>query len=404
MCAHACELEKSAGVREPCRPEKYLTYVSPHTGRKGDIMNMKRRIIVIAALMLTALVAWTCAGAEPGEGLISSCTLEQLFEYRDCLNPEIQDQPDFDKVDLVFVTPKANADYSARVMSYAHAVTSEQTVGGLRFTASRALAVNNLCAVEWTIENVADEARLLVAGVPLTDGKGGACSINTGSGKVLLPGERMRCATQTMTPGLEGDTCEFSIAYSEYRIAQDAIPADRTKDCQPDEEDVELLGEATFSLTLDRASAPVMSALKPGEVREIEWQGSTLRITEAWQSISDGSYTVMRIFDTREEALAHDVWGDDWWDMQPYTALSEEGHGWIKVGGGEADDEPVQLEDGRWGFSMTHTAALLNWLPDGKVYMVPWLPGEDGLAVPQWDSAVELALQYELGGQTEPGE
>ncbi|MGN0742183.1 MAG: hypothetical protein ACI4L8_06005 [Candidatus Fimadaptatus sp.] len=351
----------------------------------------------IMAVLLVLAMTCACAGAEPEAvvGPLAASSLEELFSYRECLNPEIAQQPGFDKDDLEYETPAASAAYCARLMAHVETLESVQEQGELRMTARRALAVNSLCALEWTIENIGDEPLLLDYGMMETNGEVGAVSAFGGGNMVLLPGEYVECAAANMTPGLSGAECEIRLHYATYRLPAGKVPKDRSAELYPDEADIGPVGEYEFALTVPRSAERVMSALAQGETRDYEWQGSTLRLTEARQSISDGSYTVLRIFDTREEALAHDPGSDDWWDVQFYTELTDEGSAWVKVGGGSMDDEPFELEDGRWAYSITHTAELLNWLPEGRVYMVPWLPGEDGMAVPQWDSAVELAMTHE---------
>lgn len=350
---------------------------------------MNNTIKRIITLILTALLCIS-ASAEMDE----KNTLENLFTFNICINPEIAEQENFDKSQLIFVTPPENDAYRARVLSYARAGDFTETINGLKITVLRKLAVNSLCAMEWTIENVSGEPRYIEPGMMTVNGQVGAYSGSSSLGSVLLPGERRQFVAATMLPELEGESCEAAIPCGEYRIAAEAIAAAEDKEWTPDEDQIEPIGEALFTVTIARDTEPVLRAQQDVNA-QIKWRDSMLAVEEAWQSISNGSYTVLRIFDTYEQAAANNPCDDETgWDFELYCDQEENGGMWISIGGGVLDDIPFELDDGRWAYALNKTAEMLNWLPEnGTVYVVPRTMGEDGMLIEDWTAAIKLQLQ-----------
>ncbi|MBQ8507951.1 MAG: hypothetical protein IJ466_11050 [Clostridia bacterium] len=337
---------------------------------------MKRCICLMFALLI-----FGCALAE------EDARLEQMFLYRICLNPEIAQQPDFDKSDLIWEQPTENRAYQELVMSYAMSLNMTQEKNGLRFTALRGISVNNLCALEWSIENISGEPRQLGEGWMHADGETGAYSVHSLNGVVLRPGEMKTGMAMLMIPDLNGDTVELSIEYSEYAIGEMDIAAAQSAQSGAsavnDDEASPALCSEIFTIELPRSTAPELLRLE--FPIETEWRDSTLRVENAQLSLSNGIFTILRIFDTREAALAEPSWE---WDFELLEVPGEVTCEWIRVGGGTFDDEPFEMEDGRWAYRLTKTAEFINHLPD-KLYIVPRTEGENGY-MPEWDAAIEL--------------
>ncbi|MGI6182577.1 MAG: hypothetical protein ACOYIH_00570 [Candidatus Fimadaptatus sp.] len=317
-------------------------------------------------------------------------SLEQLFTY--AVLPEGAEEP-LGKApeDIELVVPGENEAYRAGLLKHVRARHESAGQGAVRIRALRSISVNTLTALEWSVENVSDAPILLTGGGMSVNGTCGAVSRAVNSDRILMPGEIMLCVAADQQPWLTGDAVSATVMYDVYSVAEGALPEDTGEEFFPEEGDAQLMGKAELAIELERSIVPALSALKSGEVIEREWRGSTLRVTQAWQSLSAGAYTVQRIFDTREQALANSPFADDWWDARPYCAPDEGGGDWIMIGGGSGDDEPVMLEDGRWAYSVTHTADMLNYLPGSKVYIVPVTrDGED------YQSAIELELTMEI--------
>lgn len=336
---------------------------------------MKRFVCIICALAMLL----SCSALAEAE-----VTLEQMFLYRVCQNPEIAQQPDFDKEDLIWDQPQSNVEYQARVMSFAQPLNTVQEQNGLRFTALRGIAVNDLCALEWTIENISGEPRLLDEGWLEVNGPSGAYSVHSLHGMVLLPGEARTGMAKVMLPGLSGDTCQLCIRYGEYAIASEDIPSDRSKPITEwDEDAAELCGD-TFTVELLRdTEKPLLELVAPVEV---EWRDSVLRLESAELSLSGGAFTVLRIFDTEEAAKANSPWN---WDFDLLESRDDATSTWVQVGGGTLDDEPFRMDDGRYAYRVTKTAEFLNWLPQ-RLCIVPRADGGDGNYQPDWSAAIEL--------------
>lgn len=333
---------------------------------------MKRIVSILCAFAL--LFGSALAEEEP--------VLEQMFLYRVCRNPEIAQQPGFDEADLIWDQPQENADYQAMIFSHAQALNQVQEQNGLRFTAKRGLAVNELAALEWTVENISGESRLLDEGWLEVNGPTGAYNVHSLHGMVLLPGEIRTGLAKMMLPGLSGDTCQFSIRYGEYAIAPEEIPADRTEPIAQWDKDAEELCGDTFAIEMPRnIEKSLFELAKP---LEMEWQGSILRLTDAKLSLSGGAFTVLRIFADEQAARAVDPWS---WDFDTVESRDETGSRWVQVGGGTSDDEPFRMEDGRYAYRCTKTVDFLNWLPE-KLSIVP-RSEENGYAL-DWDAAIEL--------------
>ena len=317
-------------------------------------------------------------------------SLEQLFTY--AVLPEGAEEPKGKAPDdAEFVVPKENESYRAELLKHVRAQDESVAQGAVRIRMLRSISVNTLTALEWSIENVSDAPILLTGGIMSVNGTCGAVSRAMNSDRILMPGEIMLCVAADQQPWLTGDEVSADVRYDVYSVAEGALPEDTSEEFFPEEGDAQLIGEAGLEIELERSIVPALSALKSGEVIEREWRGSTLRVTQAWQSLSAGAYTVQRIFDTREQALANNPFADDWWDARPYCAPDASGGEWIMVGGGEGDDEPIMLEDGRWAYTLTHTADMMNYLPEGKVYIVPMTRD-----LKDYQSAIELELDMEI--------
>ena len=334
---------------------------------------MKVHLLFALALALLGLMGTAGAQGDAGDMYVEETrvnTIENLFTYEN--TPDAEDKLAGAAGDAVPTEHPMNAAYRAELGGYIRAEQFEAVSGGLRFRALRSLAVNSLCVLEWSIENVSDEPLRLEAGCMEVSGGCGDIRRAVSSGRVLQPGERVLCVAADSRFDRQGEELDVRVKYDVYRAAGEQ-------------------SAAVFDMSVRRDRADAMSALTGGEVVEREWRGSTLRVTEAWQSLAGGSYTVLRIFDTEEQARANSPFSESWWDVRPYCTPDEDGRHWIAIGGGEGDDEPFRLEDGRWAYSITHTASMLNWLPKGSVYLVP-MTEEGG----DWQSAIELELKYAL--------
>lgn len=334
---------------------------------------MKVHLLFVLALALMGLTATAGAQGAAGDVYVEETrvnTIENLFTYANA--PDAEDKLADAAGDAVPTEHPLNAAYRAELCGYIRAEQHEAVSGGLRFRALRSLAVNSLCVLEWSVENVSDEPLRLEAGHMEVNGGCGDVRRAVSSGRVLQPGERALCVAADSRFDRQGEEIDVRVEYDVYRAAGEP-------------------GAAVFELSVRRDQVDALSALAGGEVVEREWRGSTLRVTEAWQSIAGGSYTVLRIFDTEEQARANSPFTENWWDVRPYCTPDGDGRHWIAIGGGAGDDEPFQLEDGRWAYSITHTASILNWLPEGRIYLVP-MTEEGG----DWQSAIELELQYAL--------
>ena len=348
---------------------------------------MKRIIERMFALMLAASL---CIGGTGQAIAEEKNTLENLFTYNLCMNPEVAEQKEFDESHLIYTVPPENDAYRARVLEYAHSGDFAQTINGMKVTVLRQLAVNRLCAMEWTIENVSGEPRYIEPGVMTVNGQVGAYSGGGRMDQVLLPGEKCQLVAAMMLPELDGETCVAAVSCREYRI----VGSMANEVLTPEDGQLELIGEAEFLVTIDRDTEPEMYA-QLGENTQIEWRGSTLAVSEAWQSISDGSYTLLRIFDTYEQAMANNPCDKaNGWDFRLYCDETENGLLWIRIGGGILDDVPFELEDGRWAYALNKSAEMMNWLPpNGKVYIVPCIMNDAGTLSEEWEAAIELVLR-----------
>lgn len=349
----------------------------------------------IVPIMLTMIfAAFLCMDGTGWAVTEEKNTLENLFTYNLCMNPEVAEQKEYDESQLIYTVPPENAVYRDRVLEYARAGDFTQTINGLKVTVLRKLAVNSLCAMEWTIENISEEPRYIKPGVMTVDGQVGAYNGAGRIDRVLQPGEKCQLVAAVMLPELDGESCEAAVSCSEYRIVGSAIQESMDGAWIPDDGQIELVGEADFLITVERDSEPVMQ-VQTGDNTQIEWRGSTLLVREAWQSISNGSYTLLRIFDTYEQALENNPCDEvNGWDFRLYCDQTENGKLWIGIGGGILDDVPFELEDGRWAYTLNKTAEMMNWLPsNGTVYIVPCIMSDGGVLAEEWDAAIELILQ-----------
>ncbi|MDO4357791.1 MAG: hypothetical protein Q4E13_14910, partial [Clostridia bacterium] len=219
--------------------------------------------------------------------------------------------------------------------------STEQTQNGLRFSARRAIAIDNLYALEWTIENVSSAPRLLLLDSMKVDELEGAFSGHSLSNVVLLPGESQMGYAKCMVPGVEGETCRLSLGYFEYGIEQNAIPEDRSRAVYPEEDQVQFLCEDRFALDVARSFGPEWTIDSRCFDAEVALGAVTLRLSDAQLCISNSSFTFEGACDTREEALANDPCGaNSGWGVQlkfdPGVPLSEwiDGTEWIAIGGG----------------------------------------------------------------------
>ncbi len=339
--------------------------------------------------MMNRIIALTCALLMLCSTALAEASLEKLLYYEYCLNSELEKQPDFNKADLIFEQPEANQAYIERVLSHAQTLNEVQEVNGLRFTALRAVAVNDLYILEWDIENISGEPRLLAEQWMLVNGMEAQNYTDGGlSGRVLLAGERAQAVAASQVTGLEGDTCALSMEYYELSIDESLIPEDRTQPIEIDEENAEILCSETFAVQLARAfEEPVFQLTEPVER---EWQNSILRVTEVRLDISGGTMTMMRIFDTEEEALRHNPVGQEGgWDFMMVDGTDEEHNFWYSVSTGYVDDQPVKLEDGRYAYRFNRAIGFLNYFPE-SLNLVPRTPGEDGQFAYDWEAAIHF--------------
>lgn len=341
---------------------------------------MKRIVCMICAL---AMLLGCHALAE------DEVMLEQMFLYRICLNPEIAQQPDFDEANLIWEQPQPNADYQAQLMSFAQPLNIVQEQNGLRFTALRGIAVNDLYALEWTIENISGENRLLGQDWLQVDGEIGAYSAHSLDGAALRPGEVRKGAAAMMLPGLDGETCTLSIGYREYPATETDISGAQSSSAgavaaEEPTEPRELLCSEVFTVELTSNTEPLL--ITQQEPVEIAWRDSVLRLESAELSLSGGAFTLLRIFDTEGAAKDNSPWN---WDFDMLENSNDAHSTWVKVGGGTLDDEPFRLDDGRYAYRVTKTAEFLNWLPQ-QLYIVPCADNGDGNYASDWSVAIKL--------------
>ena len=343
---------------------------------------MKRMISVLMAVLL-------CCGAALAE---EEVLLEQMFLYRICQNPEIAQQPGFDETDLVWEQPPENAEYQAHVMSCAQPLNVVQKQNGLRFTALRGIAVNDLYALEWTVENISGEPRQLGEDWLLVNGENAGYNVHSLHGALLQPGEKRKGAAVVRRPGLDEGIATLSIVYHEYaadetavdrsHLAGTVVAADEAQTAPQ-----EYLCSDAFAVELPRSEEPLVVSVS--EPMEVAWNNSVIRVESAELSVSGGSFSMLRIFETEEEALAVHPWS---WDFQLLDDEDERSSVWIRVGGGTLDDEPFQLEDGRYAYRVTKTADFLNYLPE-QLSVVPCAEdSESGAYIPDWDSTIEIPV------------
>ncbi len=316
---------------------------------------MKPLLAKQCALMLALFLLAVPAGAEDEQ---KAC-LEDLFSYNVCLNPEIAQQENFDKSNLIYEEPAQASAYREALLKYADDQAADMTEGSLQFHAGRALAVNDLAALEWAVTNAGDEPRYIVTDYMLLDGRDD-CAY-TGSSPVsalLRPGESRAGASAVMAPNSAGEEALLSMSCTEYRLKAGAP----SQEDQIREEDLELIAIRQFELRIPRHFTPVYVLETPVE---IPWRGGTLQITSAQVSLSGGAFTLTQIYDTEADALAHNPFTSDEWDFEVWSDDDERADQWIAIGGGESMDEPIRLKDGRYAYIMTKTAEMLNWLPSG---------------------------------------
>lgn len=334
------------------------------------------------ALMLALFLLAGAAGAEDAQ---KDC-LENLFSYNICLNPEIAQQEGFDKANLIFEEPAQASAYREALLKYADDQAADMTEGPIQFHAGRALAVNDLAALEWAVTNVGNEPRYIVTDYMLLDGRDD-CAY-TGSSPVsalLRPGESREGASAVMALGCAGEEAVLSMSCTEYRLKAGAP----SKEDEIREEDLELIAVRQFEIRIPRHFAPVYALEAPVE---IPWRGGTLQITSAQVSLSGGVFTLTQIYDTEADALAHNPFSSDEWDFEVWSDDDERADQWIAIGGGEGMDEPIRLKDGRYAYIMTKTAEMLNWLPDGWKLVLSE-PDENGNYLPCENGVIPLELK-----------
>ena len=155
---------------------------------------MKVHLLFVLALALMGLMGTVGAQGDAGDVYVGETrvnTIENLFTYANA--PDAEDKLAGAAGDAVPTEHPLNAAYRAELCRYIRAEQHEAVSGGLRFRALRSLAVNSLCVLEWSVENVSDEPLRLEAGHMEVNGGCGDVRRAVSSGRVLQPGERVLC-------------------------------------------------------------------------------------------------------------------------------------------------------------------------------------------------------------------
>ena len=115
----------------------------------------------------------------------------------------------------------------------------------------------------------------------------------------------------------------------------------------------------------------------------------TLEVLRAELSATGARFSWRMVFDSKEAALSRpqaNFDGDSWY----YRVDAADGD-WAESGGGKSPGEPIQLEDGRWAWTMDYTFSGLYRLPTRFAFSYMYCPAQGGAReVPGYRAEISL--------------
>lgn len=275
------------------------------------------------------------------------------------------------------------------------------------------LLTDDMLAASWTVTNLSDQ-RLYVG--PPWDFKLNYGQLGPGEGEnienyTLAPNQTLSCAARFFIPPegpvkTHGDDVVLPISDSgnllQFGLSVYQVPEDWDDQSGLNwfdmAEDAAALGSLPspfgdidgdvrcglwtrvdtpkLALCLGRSSMPTWQA----PPQSFEFDLFTLEVLRAELSATGARFTWRMVFDTKEQALARpqaNFDGDSWY----YQVEAADGGDWAHSGGGKSPGEPVQLEDGRWAWTMDYTYTGLYRLPARFAFSYMYCPAQGGARV-----------------------